>query len=708
MRPWVVVAMPLLLLANVTAVGAVAQPTTGAPIAQQGTRGDAVALVQAALDYLAGYEYGDSREPLEALRLLVRASPESPEAGPQIEERMIAFLQSDATFAGKQFVCEQLSIVGSSAAVPALTRLLLEEETTDIALYALQRIPDPAVGAALRDSLRTAGSATRVAIVNALGERGDGAAVADLAAQLSDPDPAIARAAATALGKIADAEATAVLDAARATTSGAVRGAVLDAYLRGADRLVAEGNNARAASIYRDLYDNEDATNIRAAALRGLARADEASAAEIVVAALRQDNPKLQAVAAGLVRELPDTVDVQAVIAEIPSLSPTAQIQLLSAFAERGEEAAYPEAIAATGHDDEAVRVAAIAALSVLGSEADIPLLVRLAVSGRSPTDREAASAALGFLPGASVNGEIIAQVADVDAAERATLVKALGERNATEAADVLLRAAVDPDRVVRAESQKSLAIVTGPERIDELIELLIAEQDSAVRNEAERTVVYVAEKAPEDSSRSGPVLAMLPSVTDSAARGSLIEVLGRIGDPVALPAIRAALEDADSEYRQAAIAALGSWPDAGPAPELLNVVRTTDDRTTRVLALRAYIDLLRIRSERPVQESIDLFVGAMNLATETSEKRMALAGLGDLGTAEAMSVTVAYIDDPTLKPEAEAALLNLLNRVRGADDEQARQLLDAGLRQTLTKIVAVAENERLRERAAEMLERGR
>ena len=107
------------------------------------------------------------------------------------------------------------------------------------------------------------------------------------------------------------------------------------------------------------------------------------------------------------------------------------------------------------------------------------------------------------------------------------------------------------------------------------------------------------------------------------------------------------------------------------------------------------------------MEESIDLFMGAMELATELSEKRMVLAGLGALRTAEAMSATVDYLDDPELKAEAEAALRTSLNAVMRADEEESRRLLDAGLRATLTRILEVAEDEQLRDRAEEMLERG-
>ncbi len=698
-RPLLVVAAILFVPADAAAV---------APIAPQGASRNVAADAQSALDQISGYEFGDSRAALSALRILVRSSLESPDQRAQIEERMIAFLGSGASFAGKQFVCEQLSIIGSSDAVPVLTGLLLDQETTDIALFALQRIPGPAVDAALRESLAAADSGVRVAIINTIGERRDRAAVDDLATLVYDPDPQAARSAVAALGKIADTDAATALDAARSRTSGELRGLVLDAYLKCADQLVSGGDAARAASIYRDVYDHEDATSIRAAALRGLVLVDEESAVATILSSLKRDNRSLQTVAAGLVRGLPETADLDPIIAELADFSPPTQVQLLAAFAEREEEAAYPAVLNGLQHYDEDVRVAAISALVTIGSEADIALLTHLAASGSSVADQEAARRALSFLPGASVDQAIIAQIPDVEPAVRAELVRALGERAARQATGLLLETAVDPEPAVRRESLRALAIVAGPELIDDLIRLLISEADGGTRNEAQRTVVLVSQKILEPSSRAGPLLAALPAVEAGEARSALLQALGTIGDPAALPAIRAELESADVASQRAAVVALSSWPDAGPAEDLHAVAASSRDQVIRILALRGYVTLLRSGGGRAVEQSIELFEGAMALATQTTEKTMVLAGLGELRGPQALGATTRYLEDASIKREAEAALTRILGRLRNADEERTQRMLDSGLRGSLERILELSDDPQLREWAAEVLARGR
>ena len=695
----------LFIALSVLALVAAAGPATAmGPPPQQG--GASASEVTAILGSIAIYDYGDSREPLSELRELVQANLDSESARQQIEQAMLELLASDATFAGKQFVSEQLSIIGTAASVPVLTTMLSDEPVSDVALFALQRIPGADVDVALLGSLASADRMSRIAIIDTLGERRAEGAAGDLETLLSGADAEAARAAAVALGKIASARALAALDSARRTTSGSVRQAVLDAYLACADGLLTEGDAPGAAGIYREVYEEEAAAQIRVAALRGLVLADADSAVETILAALKRDNQKVQSAAAALTRGLPDTADLTSISAELANFSNPTQIQLISAFAYRGETAAHQSVLGAIKHHDADVRAAALVALARIGDESDIDLLVEAAVSGQPASNRETARASLDRMPAAEIDEYMIAAISNAEPAARAELVRSLGQRNSAGAIDVLLSAATDPDQGVRIESFKSLAIVARPERVDDLIQLLINVQDSGTRNEAERTVVLVSQQI-EGAEQAGPVLAALPTVSDIAARSSLIEVLGRVGDMGALTTLRTELSGDTPEYRRAAILALSSWPDAGPSDELLQVAESSDSQVERVLALRGFIELTRIESDRPESESIDRFQTAMGLATETGEKRMVLAGLGDLYSVAALEITVPYLDDPTLRPEAEAALLRQIDMIRREDDERMTRLLDAGLREDLLEILEVSENQPLRQRTTELLERG-
>ena len=674
----------------------------------QGSGGDIVSDVKTVLDEISDYAYGQSREQLSELRLLVQSSLDSQDARQRIEKEMITFLGSDATFAGKQFVCEQLSIIGTKESVPVLTELLSDEQTADIALYTLQRIPDNAADKALHESLAKVDREARIGIINTLGEREYKNAVGDLEKLVYDADPQTARSAATALGKIADKAADQALKKASSKTSGDLRGVVLDAYLLCADSLCMQDETSQAASIYRELYNEDELTRIQAAALRGLVVTGEEGAVDIILSALKRDNLKIQDVAVGLIRELPGTPDLKNIIAELPNFSEPAQVQLLAAFASRGETAARQAALDATKHQDENVRAAALSALAKIGNESDIPLLLQFAVSGEPTSNQEAARLSLAFLSGASVDQKIIAQIPGAEPTVKAELVRILGQRNVVEATEMLLTTAADPDEAVRRESLKSLAIVATSAHIDKLIQLVVDEENRRIRDEAERTVVLVSQKIEDTSSQAKPVLNVLSSVEDDEARGSLLEVLGRIGGADVLPVLRSELKSSNPEHQKAAIQALSVWPDTKPLDDLLSIVKTTDNEAHKILALRGYISLLRNRGRRWGRDSIAPYLTAMEYATEASEKRMILSGLGRIESTEVITVIAQYLDDPDIKAEAQAALRRPLGELRDTNAERTKRMLDGGLRETLNDILEKTDNPRLRNRVTEILEKGK
>lgn len=695
---------PTTLIVAITLAMAVCLSAPAASLAQ-----DAGASAPEILATISAYNYGASREPLSQLRVLVQSSLDSDDAKQTIEQAMIAFLGSDATFAGKQFVCEQLSIIGTEKSVSVLTTLLADAETADIALFALQRIPGSAVDAALRESLAKAEGAAKIGIINTIGQRRDEGAVAALAGLVGDADSLAARSAVIALGKIANAAAAEALVAAAGETSGDLRAVVLDAYLSCADAFAAAGDTDRAVAIYRQLHDNEDSIRVRAASLRGLVHNSD-DAVGLVLAGLKDESPKIQSVAVGLLRNLSGTPELEAIVGALPSFPESQQIQLFAALAHRRETAARDAALDASKHPNEQVRAAALAALARIGSEDDISLLIEFAVRGETESDRAAARASLASLPGVSVDLQITQRIADAEPAVKAELIRSIGLRNATGATQTLLATAADADQNVRRESFKSLAVVASPEAIDQVVQLLIAEDNSTTRSEAASTVVLVSGKIADASSRAAPVLSAIESARDTEARGTLLEVLGRIGGSESLEFLKSELASDDAENQKAAIRALTLWPNAEPLEDLLEVARTSENQTQKILALRGFIELLgrgRGRGRRG-SGALAQYLTAAELATEPAEKRMILSGLGRLFSAEAVAATANYLDDPDVKAEAEAALTRTLRNLGDEmGEERLKRMLDGGLRETLTGILEKTDDERLQSRVNRVLNSG-
>ncbi len=239
------------------------------PIVSSG-KGTEMEPLEELLEKIRTYDWGQSRLALTKMSDIIKQAHSSPAELKKIEKSLLGVLASDATRAGKQYVCRELSIIGSDQSVPVLAKMLTGEETSDMARYALERIPGTAVNDALRRALRKAKGKPKVGIINSLGQRRDKRAVRALGRLVGNSDKTIAAAAAAALGHIADSRATEALSAAKDKTSGKLRMLVLDSYLRCADQLVAEGNKAKALAIYKGLQKEGMPKPIRTAALRGM------------------------------------------------------------------------------------------------------------------------------------------------------------------------------------------------------------------------------------------------------------------------------------------------------------------------------------------------------------------------------------------------------------------------------------------------------
>lgn len=230
------------------------------------------------LEKLRSYDWGESRLALTEVTDAINKTHGNKEELANIEKALLGVLESDAKQAGKQFICRQLSIIGTENSVPTLAKMLTDETSCDMARYALQQIPGSTVDKALRNALPKTTGKTKVGIINSLGERGDIQAVPTLEKlMMFDSDMMVIEAAISALGKIAGPEATKALEKAKDKVHDKLKVVALDAYLKCADKLVAEGKKNQALAIYKELQKEDLPKPIRTAAVRGMINATKKS-----------------------------------------------------------------------------------------------------------------------------------------------------------------------------------------------------------------------------------------------------------------------------------------------------------------------------------------------------------------------------------------------------------------------------------------------
>lgn len=223
------------------------------------------------VEKVKSYDFGQSRETLTAISDDIRKSYGKPEEMKKFEASLIEVLKSDAKYAGKQYACRELSIIGTEQSVPVLASMLPSEEHSDMARYALERIPGEAASKALLAALPAAQGKVKIGVINSLGERSYRAAVAEIAKSAGSSDQQLAGAAISALGKTGGPEAVTALDAAMKSVPDGQKMLVYDAYLKIADKMVAEGDKLGANKIYISLNKEGVPSLVRTAALKGIA-----------------------------------------------------------------------------------------------------------------------------------------------------------------------------------------------------------------------------------------------------------------------------------------------------------------------------------------------------------------------------------------------------------------------------------------------------
>jgi hypothetical protein len=180
----------------------------------QESKGGSPASLDVLLVKLASFQHGPDDGVLFELKSHVRSRRTDPGAMEACETAFIAFLESEATLAGKQAVCRELGLIGTDRSIPVLGRMLVVEVTSDMARYGLEGLPGTAADGALLRALGALRGDARLGVVSSLGNRRCAEAVPDLERLLRSSDGMEAGAAAEALGRIGGSEAARALAAA--------------------------------------------------------------------------------------------------------------------------------------------------------------------------------------------------------------------------------------------------------------------------------------------------------------------------------------------------------------------------------------------------------------------------------------------------------------------------------------------------------------
>jgi HEAT repeat protein len=646
--------------------------------------------VEDAWKALPSYQYGQDIAPLLAIDRAVIASMSSAETRAACAARLAALLESDqTTAAARQHICNQLRQAGTAAEVPLMAKLLLREESSEMARHVLQAIPGDESLAALRGATDTLQGKFLIGVINSLAARKDLASVPKLQALANNEDKDVAAAAVWALGAIGPVDG-AGLDVVLKTATGPLPLRLAVPLLRFAESQASQGKTEQAALIYAKLSQKGQAAGVRRAALLAQLPKEGEPLQKAILAWLGGDDLDQRKVAASRLAALSDA-QLGKAMASLPGLPVDSQRALIEVLAARRGEQVLPIILKMAKSDQADLRIVGVRCLGEIGDASVIPVLVdSLAVKGDVA---RAAQQALISLPRKEVSEAMLAAL-NARPEIRVPVIDVLKALRCYEAIDPLIVIASQNDAEVYGPALDGLRGIADPDETDipRLVKLLLNTKAGRQREEVEKTILIVCEKAPANDDRAKIVLAALANI-DAADAPKYLPLLGRLGGAQAMAMIEPALTSTNAEVRDAAVRAICNWPNGDVADRLLKFA-AGENKEYRRMALRAYVRVISLKADRPEQQTLDMLQNAMKLAVAAEDRQLILERASTVRTLEAVEWIASFLDDPAVNQAACRAIVELARHrfLRQPNMERFGPLLD--------KVIAVSNEPPIVERA--------
>ena len=603
-------------------------------------------------------------------------------AQPDTEQQLIGVLQSSATPAEKDAACARLKLVGTARCVPALAALLTDEQLSHSARYALEPMTFKEAGRALLDALSKTTGGTRLGIIDSLGVRRETSAVAPVARLLTDADPLTGCAAARALGNIGGSDALRALESVPGTASEPLHRAVVDAELRCANTLLAERGDARAQPIFARIYETEKSDAFRVAAYRGMILAAGKGGLDLALRGIEGEPGPARLAALQLVGTLEPPGATKALAALLPKLEPFVQISLLDGLAQRNDPAAAAPIAALARSAAPEVRLASINALSSLGDASTASFLAEVAATGPG-AEQKAARQALEDLRRGNVAEAMLQQLDTVAPPVQAELARALAARGDTVALPKLTALARQGVGPARTAALKGLGLLADQPQLGSLVRLVLDAEEPAARLQAAETLNTACQNIRSRHGRVDPQ-PLLAGLKDGSAdgRAALLPICGGIVAPETRAALRASVADPNPQVREAAIRSMCDTSDVELLDDLVHLARQTREENFRMLAIAGAVRLTteeraELANSRRVAALGDLLAGP---AERPEQKRLVLAGLGEIPDLAALKLVEPALADPMVQTEAALAAVKIASALPASEARAAKESLQKEL----------------------------
>jgi hypothetical protein len=276
---------------------------------------------------------------------------------------------------------------------------------------------------------------------------------------------------------------------------------------------------------------------------------------------------------------------------------------------------------------------------------------------------------------------------------KRLTALDLMGRRRMVSNVPAVLEAASDTDAEVRPAAMRKVGELGGPAQVPALLDLLMRLESTRDLAAAERALITVCGKSGDSQSYTGRLTGLLGQA-GTPQKSALLHVLGAMGGPQALDAVRKAATDSNTTVRDAAIRVLCGWSTADAAPDLLKLARASGG-THRTAALRGYITLIRDEN-LSTEKKLAMCRQADALIERTEEKRLLLGALSTAPSLEALSMAMANLDNRSTRNEAGFAAAAIGKSIAERYPREVAQAMEKVLNSTSNRNITRSAREAL------------
>lgn len=585
------------------------------------------------------------------------------------EKELIAQLTKAETPGGeKAIACKMLALHGTKDSVPALAPLLADEKLASWARIALEAIPGPEAGAALRDATESLKGRLLVGTLNSIGVRRDADSVPTLIKRLEDEDAKVASAAALALGRIGDEASEKALRAKLASGKGDLKSAAAEGCVLCAEKHLKAGHAGPAAEIYDEVRLAQVDKPRILEATRGAILARTGDAVPLLLEQINSTDTAVQRLGLTVAREIKAAGVTEALTGELKKAKPELAAMLLMALADRGDKAALPVVLEVAKSGSDVVRQAAAEVLLTLGDASCLPTLLDLA--GQTNKDvSDAALDTLGKLEGKEINDAIITRLSSASGPSLRMLIDLAGQRR-LQANEPLVKALSNSEASVRHAALSALGETISEADLKLLIARLNATQhpeDLPVAQQALRAAAVRMADREAVAKQLSDSMATQPT----AVKTKLLEILAEVGGENSLKAMKAAFTSSDTALRDTSSKLLGNWANGEAASTLLELAQLPPSvYTTR--AMRGYIRLVR-QFSMPDDQRAEMCRNAMKTAKFEAEQELVVDVMERYPSLAMMDVAMSAQPLPKIKDMVFRASLMIAAKLPESEDVKAR-----------------------------------